>query len=410
MNILMISHYAGAPKYGMEFRAYYMGREWVKMGHKVMIVGATFSHLRKQQPPASEETLDGIDYLWLPTTTYDGNGLKRALSMVQFAWGVVRKSKRLLAFHPDVVVASSVHTYDILPSYRIARKASKKGKKAKFVYEVHDLWPLSPQELGGYSKWHPFIWSQQFCENFAYRHCDAVVSLLPNAFDHMHSHGLAPEKYHYVPNGIELSEWEEPKALPQEHQALLDGLKSDGRFLIGFAGNHGVANALYAAIDAIGPLASEGIDFVLVGNGPEKERLQTHARDKGYGNIHFLPAISKASIPTFLSHMDGLYIGLQRQPLFRFGVSPNKLFDYMMAGKPIIQAIAAGNNPVEEAHCGFAVEPDNTESIRQTVLKLKNTPLDERVAMGHNGYLFVRKNHSIDILSQLFIDAITDNQ
>lgn len=406
MNILMISHYAGAPKYGMEFRAYYMGIEWVRMGHNVMIVGATFSHLRKLQPPALEETIDGINYLWLPTTTYNGNGLKRALSMVQFAFGVLRKTRRFLSFNPDIVVASSVHTYDILPCYRIAKKSSKKGKKTKFVYEVHDLWPLSPQEIGGYSKWHPFILSQQICEDFAYRHCDAVVSLLPNAFDHMQAHGLKKEKYHYIPNGIEVSEWKQPEALPESHRVILDELHNKGRFLIGFAGNHGIANALYPAIDAIGSLSIEGIDMVLVGNGPEKERLQSYAHEKGYSNIHFLSAIGKASIPSFLDKMDGLYIGLQRQPLFRFGVSPNKLFDYMMAAKPIIQAIDAGNNPVQEAHCGISVEPDNIESIRLAVLKLKNTPEEERKIMGQNGYNYVIENHSLDKLSKLFLDVI----
>ena len=81
MNILLISHYAGAPQYGMEFRSYYMAREWVRMGHQVTVVGASFSHLRKVQPSVGRESLEGINYLWLPTVEYEGNGMKRVLSM-----------------------------------------------------------------------------------------------------------------------------------------------------------------------------------------------------------------------------------------------------------------------------------------------------------------------------------------
>ena len=80
----MISHYAGAPQYGMEYRSYYMAREWVGMGHRVTVVGASFSHLRKTQPPVGRECLEGIDYWWLPTVEYEGNGWKRVLSMFQF--------------------------------------------------------------------------------------------------------------------------------------------------------------------------------------------------------------------------------------------------------------------------------------------------------------------------------------
>ena len=106
MTILMISHYAGAPQYGMEFRSYYMAREWVNMGHRVMIVGSAFSHLRKQQPTAGKETIDGIEYLWLPARSYKGNGAKRAVSMFQFVWHVYRNLRSLVKLNPDVVIAS----------------------------------------------------------------------------------------------------------------------------------------------------------------------------------------------------------------------------------------------------------------------------------------------------------------
>ena len=122
MNILMISHYAGAPQYGMEFRSYYMALEWVKMGHRVMVVGASFSHLRGKQPTVGEEVLEGISYRWLPTRSYEGNGMARVVSMFQFVGQVYRHSKSFVAFHPDEVIASSVYTFDIYPCGRPARR------------------------------------------------------------------------------------------------------------------------------------------------------------------------------------------------------------------------------------------------------------------------------------------------
>lgn len=87
MNILLINHYAGNPELGMEFRPYYMAKEWVKQGHEVLILGATYSHLRKKQPlKAGNEVIDGIDYYWVKTNAYRGNGIGRIRSMFSFVW------------------------------------------------------------------------------------------------------------------------------------------------------------------------------------------------------------------------------------------------------------------------------------------------------------------------------------
>ena len=163
MNILLIDHYAGAPELGMEYRPYYMAKEWIKRGHHVLVVGATYSHLRKKQPQKGEEIIDGVRYYWIKTNQYKNNGIRRIYSIFLF---VLKLRFSLLEicdqFVPDVVIASSTYPFDIYPAKRIARKF-----KAKLFYEVHDLWPLSPIELGGYSKWHPFILIMQKAENDA---------------------------------------------------------------------------------------------------------------------------------------------------------------------------------------------------------------------------------------------------
>lgn len=402
MNILIINHYAGSPTLGMEFRPYYMAREWLKQGHSTRIIGASFSHLRKHQPSEKKENIDGISYSWIKTNRYQGNGIGRILSMFSFIGKLTLGYKRLLHdFTPDVVIASSTYPLDNYVSYRIARHYG-----AKMIYEIHDLWPLSPMELGGYSASHPFIRVMQRAEDFAYRYCDAVVSMLPKAAGHCTEHGLPVDKFFYVPNGIVEEDWANPEPLPDEHRRLIEKLRSEGRFLVGFAGAHGIANSLQAAIEAVSTLNEDKIDLVLIGTGQEKENLMAFVKNRGITNVHFLPAVSKFAIPNFLKEMDVLYIGLQKQSLFRFGISPNKMFDYMMAEKPIIQAIDAGNNLVREANCGRDVEPDNVTEIAEAIKSLSVLPAEKLQEMGANGKRFVLENHTYSVLAKRFIDCL----
>ncbi len=404
MNILLINHYAGTPELGMEFRPYYMAKEWIKQGHCVLIIGATYSHLRKKQPNAGRTNIDGIDYCWVKTNAYNGNGIGRIFSMFFFVWKLYwYYGSYLKGFSPDVIIASSTYPIDIYPSHKIARHYG-----AKLIYEVHDLWPLSPMELGGYSKKHPFIRVMQQAENYAYKKADAVVSMLPAAEQHMIDHGLKDGKFFYVPNGIVFSDWNNCRGLSKEHAVLLDEFRDKGNLIVGYAGAHGIANSLQAVIDAVASLVDENIVLVLIGTGQEKEYLMEYVSKREIRNVYFLPPVSKLEIPELLAKIDIFYIGLQKQSLFRFGVSPNKMFDYMMAGKPIIQAIDAGNNLVKEACCGVAVEPDNVIEISKAILSLSKLPVEKLQSMGENGKKFVLKNHTYQILGKRFLDVMTN--
>lgn len=402
MNILLINHYAGSPELGMEFRPYYMAKEWVKEGHQVLILGGSFSHLRKMQPSINHRFIDGVQYRWVKLNSYKGNGLGRVLSMFSFVYKLYFNYKRyLIDFKPDIVIASSTYPLDIYPAHRVAKHYT-----AKLIYEVHDLWPLSLMELGGYSANHPFIRMMQKAEIDCYKYVDAVVSMLPKAEQHMREYGLTKGKFNYVPNGIVLSDWNYPKSIPEEHELLLNKLRKNGKFIIGFTGAHGIANSLYAVIDAVAGLSSQDIVLVLVGNGQEKGNLMKYVQKSKINNVYFLPPINKLAIPLLLIKMDILYIGLQKQSLFRFGISPNKIFDYMMAEKPIIQAIDAGNNLVKEANCGIDVEPDNAKEISKAILILKSMSEEKRNILGENGKRFVLANHTYQILSKRFIDIM----
>ena len=178
MNILLINHYAGSDYHGMEFRPYYMAREWVNMGHNVTILGADFSHLRKKNPQIEkdfqEEIIDGITYVWVKTPQYQGNGIGRIKNISTFMYKLRLNYKKIAdKYKPDAVIASSTYPLDIYPAHRIAKRCD-----AKLCFEIHDLWPLSPMEIGGYSEKNPAIVVLQRAEDFAFKNSDVIVSIL----------------------------------------------------------------------------------------------------------------------------------------------------------------------------------------------------------------------------------------
>ena len=398
MNILLINHYAGGLKYGMEYRPFYMAREWIKMGHSVTIIGADFSHLRKKQPEAGEEFIEGIRFIWLKSLKYQGNGIKRVCNILKFVLDLYFFNFKNI--NPDLVIASSTYPLDIYPAQYIAQKYN-----AKLVYEVHDLWPLSPMELAGMSKYHPFIVLLQMAENYAYKKVDKVISMLPRAEQHMLEHGLAHNKFEYVPNGIDIEEAIKSQNTNIKEDFVLE-LKAKGNFIVGYTGGHAISNALSFLIKAASKLKDEKISFVLIGSGNEKSKLIDIVIKKQLSNVFFLDQIEKKEIYSMLKNFDVLYIGWQKKSLYRFGVCPNKLFDYMMAGKPIIHSITAGNDLVAEANCGISVPAEDEDAIAKAILRMKSLSKDEKEVLGLNGKKYVMEHHDYKILAGKFLKLI----
>jgi glycosyltransferase involved in cell wall biosynthesis len=409
MNILLINHYAGSIRHGMEYRPYYLAREWVRMGHRVHILAASQSHVRTQSPQLQardrvEEVIDGIHYTWFATPSYQGNGIARLRNILTFIYRLFRESKNIVRLTaPDVVIASSTYPLDIFPAHRIAHLS-----KARLLFELHDLWPLTPIELGGYSRWHPFVMLLQAAENHACRYADAIVSMLPKVAEHLQAHGMAPDKLHIVPNGADPAEWTpDSPALPAPLATLLAQMQKAGKFIVAYTGSHGVANALGYLLDAALLLRDHPIVFLLVGAGSEKIALKQRALALGLGNMYFLDPVAKAQVPALLRAIDLTFIGWQRQPLYRFGIAPNKLIDYMMAGRPILHAVEAGNDLVAEAGCGLTIAPENTRAIADGVLQLMRLSPATRDAMGQRGRQFALAELSYSVLGRRFMHILS---
>lgn len=375
-TIWIIHQYASTPETGMGGRHYYLAEELGKLGYKVYVIASGYTHLLRKPPelqkPFLFEKRDHFTFVWVRMPKYqEAHSKKRVLNWFLFPWKIQKLSK-LIPDKPNIILCSSPSPIAYLGAEKLAKKF-----KARLAFEIRDIWPLTLIELGGYSPKHPFIRFMQWVEDRAYKKSDIVISNLRNAVEHMQNRGMNPEKFHWVPNGVSLAEISENIPLnPQSKNEL-----PVNKFIIGYTGTIGVANTLNTLIDAAALLKEyqDKFAFVIVGNGQEKTSLKQYSHSLGLNNIYFLNAIPKKEIQSMINNFDTCYIGLTKDPLFRFGVSPNKLFDYLYSGKPILYAIDSGAyRPVAELSIGKQIPPEDSQALAKAIIDIYNMPETEK--------------------------------
>ncbi len=405
MRILLINHYAGSERHGMEFRPHRFATRWQETGHDVTIMAGTYSHLRNTNPAASqtvrEEQVGAVRFRWIPTRQYAGNGLARIGSMWDFVCGLRRESKGFLRWWiPDVVIASSTYPFDIYPARAIARQSG-----AKLIWEVHDLWPTTPMAIGGYSRWHPFIVATQFAEDACCKHADCVVSILPHADRHLITRGMHPSRYCHIPNGIDSQ-----ASLTRDQSTMsaipaIESLRAAGTFVIVYAGSltesYDLATVV-SAVQELGPCFA----LLMIGDGPSRLALMEQVQAHGAANVVFLPRMARHEALAHITQCDAAFVGLRSHATYQFGIGMNKIFDAMDCGVPIVASYAASNDPVGEAGCGITVPPESPQLLAAAIRRMALLSPDARAAIGRRGQDFVRANHDHSILADRFIAVI----
>ena len=237
--------------------------------------------------------------------------------------------------------------------------------------------------------------------NFGFRHADEIISVLPYTNEYIKEQGIYNFKFSYLPNGIFLDEIKNPLPLNQETKSNIP----NDKFLIGYAGAMGMGDGLDLLIDAANKLKTHtNIQFVLVGKGSEKERLKKRIVDLKLENISILDAIPKKEVQSLLAFFDVCYIGWDDNEMYKYGISANKIFDYMYASKPIVHIYNGQGDLIQEAKCGISIKEQNPNLIANAILELYNTPLKKREAIGQRGKLFVLNNHTYKSITKKFIE------
>ena len=401
--IWIINQYASTPETGMGGRHYHLARELTKQGHRVTLVAAGYTHILRNPPkfqqPYMVQRLEGFDFVWLGVPSYpDAHSKKRILNWFSFAWKL-RRLIEIIDEKPDAILCSSPSLVSFLGAERLAKHFN-----ARLVFEVRDIWPLTFIELGGFSVKNPFILLLQWIEDRAYQKSDRVVSNLKNCVDHMVMRGMDRGKFVWIPNGFSMDEVNRAHDLSA---TILTQLPV-GKFIVGYTGAIGVANALETVIAAAKQLQDiPEINFVLVGDGREKSKLVALVEKLGLSNVTFIESIPKNQVQSMLSQFDVCFIGLKKDPLFKFGVSPNKLFDYLYAEKPILYAIDSGNYvPISEASAGLQIPAEDPMSMVKAVLELYQMTKEDRKKMGVNGRFYALEHHEYGALAIKLADVL----
>lgn len=384
-NIWIINQYAGSPLHGMEYRHYYLAKEFVKMGNDVTIISGSYSHLYAKQPQINEQftiqMIDGIKYCWVKTPFYSKSiSLARLKNMFSFALSL-RKAPKILNDKPDAIIVSSPSPFPIVLAKKWATKFN-----SKLIFEVRDIWPLTLQDLGGLSKHHPLSIILSYFERFACKKADYIVCLLPDSKSHFENAGMSSEKFNYIPNGIEIAKEETENT----KEPIVNIPKN--KLVVGYMGSMGVSNALEYYIEAINILKhNDEISFVFFGKGSDKEELQQKNENN---NVFWFDPVPKSQVQDILAKFDVCYLGWHNKDLYKMGISANKIFEYMLASKPIIHSNNASNDLIKIAECGISVPAENPIEISKAILKMLESSQEEKNKMGQNAKEFVLKHHT----------------
>lgn len=324
----------------------------------------------------------GTVFRYTRTSAVESNGVRRVLSMLSFSVRAMVKAMRSAdpGGRPDVVMGSSPHPFGALAAWMIAKRY-----RVPFVLEVRDLWPASLVELMGVSSRHPLIVLLASVEKFLYRNADLVITLLPGSERHIEAVAGRPVPWLWVPNGIDLSR------VPD----VVDREPGDA-FVVKYAGAHGIPNSLHTVLEAAALVADdEGqpFEFVLIGDGKEKASLMSRAQSLGLRNVTFRDPVSKSQLLRELPDADALVITFRKTSLYKDGISPNKVFDYFAAGRPIVIAVDTPLNPVEASGAGRTSPPEDPQAFADALRELRSLPVAERNAMGRAGRTYAELHH-----------------
>ncbi len=394
-NIWILNHYAITPDMPGGTRHYDFAKELTKRGYSVTIFASSFHYSQRKELKLSKnqkykiENIDGINFVWIKTFPYKKNNWRRIINMISYmckAYVLGRKITKLnkKIQKPDIVIGSSPHLLTPLAAYLLSIR-----HKTKFVMEVRDLWPQVLIDMNKLKKNSLAIKILQYLEKFLYEKAKRIIVSLPNAGEYITALGIRKNKIIWISNGTDLTR-------------LKATMKSNDKYFKAvYLGAHGIPNALHIILDAAKIIQNKeykNIKIILIGNGTEKNKLIKYANKLDLGNIEFKKPLAKNLIFKVMNEAEILIFTMKKLSVTKYGISPNKLSDYMSSAKPIVSSAITPDNIVKKTGCGIHISPDNPGQMAEAIIKLYDMSPTEREKMGQRGRKYVEKHHSIPLL------------
>lgn len=401
MRIWIFNHYAEKPG-GTYLRHYDLARELVHRGHEVWLFPSGFSHNRftydvKFRPFCfvKKEEYQGVKYAFLRTNAYKGNNIFRVASMLLYFmevtfYGIIKRGS------PHVVIGSCVHPLAVVAAWLVARI-----RGARFVFEVRDLWPETLIDMGALKRDSLMARILRNIEKFLYQKASAIIVLLPYAHEYIESLGIEKNKITWIPNGAQFQRYAGVVPLPH---------KTNPPFTIMYLGALGRVNGLDILVRGFKILEEKypGQFFLeIYGFGPEKNDLLALVEKLEAHSVTFRDPVPKNRLHEVMGKADAfIYVALDL-PLYKYGISFNKLNDYLSAGRPVISIANTRNNIVEESKSGVVMKEITPESVAHATERLFfHHTTEERQQMGVNGRNYIMEHFDISKLASKLEDVL----
>jgi glycosyltransferase involved in cell wall biosynthesis len=402
VRIWLANHYAVPPNIAGITRHYELAREWVtEEKAEVTLFLSSFVHPRRtfitREEKNALERINGLKLKWLWSFPHKANDFRRILNMGSFA--AVFFLSGLFKRRPDVLIASSPHLFTGFAGWMLARL-----KRCKFVFEVRDLWPDSLIKMGGLNNRH-IIRLLTWMEEFLYKNADKIIVLTEHQRKFIADKGIDRDKIELIPNGIVVGSWKPDPSKRAEFRRKM-GIPED-HFVAIYTGAHGPANALHHVVKA-GCYLKPGISIVLIGDGPEKEKLIQFKKKEGLDNVHLLDPVPKNEIFDYTQAADCGIISLADNEVFR-GARPNKLFDYTFVGLPIVTTVDGEvRDIVEKNKVGVFAGAENPQGLAEAIERLRELTPEEREEIKKRGRDYIDREGDRKKLAHRFYEILEE--
>jgi glycosyltransferase involved in cell wall biosynthesis len=392
LTLWVFNHYAETPD-GSATRTFELCRALAGRGHAPTIFASSFSHYRHREEHlqgwgrfSATEERDGVRFVWLRGRPYRGNDWRRVVNMLGYGalsmvYGVRMRPK------PDVIIGCSVHPCAALSGLAIARLLG-----ARFLLEITDLWPQVLIDMGRLSPGGASARILRAIERGLFAAAEKVIMLWRDTHDYVRSRGMDPGKIVWIPHVID----------PGHFETVPPYRDRRGRFTALYLGSFVKSMGLETLLEASRILRTAGrtdIRIVMVGAGAEKDRLRRHAARLGLDNLEMRDPVPKAQVPWILAGADCLICCFRNSPAYRYGLSMNKLCDYLMSGRPVILSGNSGYDPVAEGRAGLSVKGEDPETLAAAIIAMADLAFEERAAMGLRGRDWALRHHDIRVLA-----------
>ncbi len=395
MKILFVSHYFPPEVNAPANRTHEHARRWVADGHAVTVVTGVPNHPRGRLFPGyenrwlQEETIDGIRVIrtWMYVTPNSGFA-RRVANYLLFALTAVLAARHV--GRPDLVVATSPQFFVGVAGALIARM-----KRRPFVLEIRDLWPKSIVELGQLDE-GPILHALERLERWLYRSADGIVVNTRTFSRHLTERGVDDADIELVYNGIDPAVFS-PRPPDRDLLARHD---LAGKFTVAYVGTLGLAHGLTLLIDVAERMRErEELRFVLIGDGADRDKLESEIAERGLDNVVMLGLQPREAMPDWIASIDLLLVLLRDLPVFET-VIPSKIFEFLAQERPVVLA-ARGEirDMMEEAKGALVIDPEDPDQLAHAIEAVVRDP-QAASARARNGRAWVEAGFRRDDLAR----------